>query len=373
MVSVRTALGLMSGTSMDGIDVALVRSDGRVIVERGPSHLFPYEAAFRRRLESGLSMAQALTGRDERPGGLAELEVELTDRHAAAVDSFCRQFAISASEIDVIGFHGQTVLHRPKNALTVQLGDGARLSTATGIATIADMRANDMIHGGQGAPLVPAYHAALAGLIGAGDETVAFVNIGGIANVTFVQPGEPPVAFDCGPGNALIDQWMQEQAGIAFDQNGTIASEGRVVERVLNAYLDDPFFRKDGPKSLDRNDFSLALMDGVELHDGAATLARLTATGILEAAKLADILPARWIVAGGGARNAAIMHELRQASGGVQVESAEQCGLSGDMMEAEAWAFLAVRSLQSLPLTWPTTTGVSRPVTGGVLHRPKGD
>ncbi len=358
---------------MDGIDVALVRSDGRVIVERGPSHLFPYEAAFRRRLEGGLAMAQALTGRDERPGGLAELEVELTDRHAVAVDSFCRQFGISASEIDVIGFHGQTVLHRPENALTVQLGDGARLSTATGIATIADMRANDMIHGGQGAPLVPAYHAALAGLIGAGDETVAFVNIGGIANVTFVQPGEPPVAFDCGPGNALIDQWMQEQAGIAFDQNGTIASEGRVVERVLNAYLDDPFFRKDGPKSLDRNDFSLALMDGVELHDGAATLARLTATGILEAAKLADIRPARWIVAGGGARNAAIMHDLRKASAGAQVEAAEQCGLSGDMMEAEAWAFLAVRSLQGLPLTWPTTTGVSRPVTGGVLHRPKGD
>ncbi|MCP1197836.1 anhydro-N-acetylmuramic acid kinase [Notoacmeibacter sp. MSK16QG-6] len=368
---VRTALGLMSGTSMDGIDIALVRSDGRSVTERGPSHLFPYEASFRRRLASGLVEAEALTDRDDRPGDLADLERELTDRHASSVDSFCQRFGLTIEEIDLIGFHGQTVLHRPERALTVQLGDGKRLAGLTGIATIADMRASDMVHGGQGAPLVPAYHSALASLLGADDETIAFVNIGGIANVTFVRPGEPPLAFDCGPGNALIDQWMQEQAGIDFDQNGTIASEGRVIDGVLNAYLSDPFFEKNGPKSLDRNDFTLGHMAGVELHDGAATLARLTATAILEAAHLAKVRPKRWIIAGGGARNAAIVHDLRKAASQSTVETAEQCGLSGDMMEAEAWAYLAIRSFEGLPLTWPTTTGVEAPVTGGVLHRPE--
>ncbi|RLQ89431.1 anhydro-N-acetylmuramic acid kinase [Notoacmeibacter ruber] len=368
MGSPRTAIGLMSGTSMDGIDVALVRSDGDQIIERGPGLFLPYEAPFRKMLLQGLEDARLIEDRRERPGGLAAIENEITTRHILAVDSFCQRFSLRHEDIDLIGFHGQTVLHRPKQALTVQLGDGARLAKETGITTIADMRVNDMAHGGQGAPLVPTYHAALAAFLGENDHAVAFVNIGGIANVTFVQPGDEPVAFDCGPGNALIDQWVQDQAGIDFDQNGTIASEGRVVEGVIDAYLSNPFFAEKGAKSLDRNDFTLEPMAGLELHDGAATLAKLTATAILKAADLAEVRPARWIIAGGGARNAAILHYLRQSAGKARVESAEQCGLSGDMMEAEAWAYLATRSFEGLPLTWPKTTGVSKPVSGGVFY-----
>ncbi len=264
---------------MDGIDVALLRSDGRTIAERGPHLFVPYDAALRKRLMAGLEDARLIERRDQRPGSLADLEKEITERHVRAIDSFCQRFGLSAGEIDLIGFHGQTVLHRPEKALTVQIGDGFRLAQDTGIATVADMRAHDVTHGGQGAPLVPAYHAALAEAIGAADQTIAFVNIGGIANVTFVRPNEPPIAFDCGPGNALIDQWVQQEAGIDFDQDGRIASEGRVIDSVLDTYLAEPFFLRKGPKSLDRNDFSLNRMTGSELHDGAATLARLTAHG----------------------------------------------------------------------------------------------
>ena len=364
------AIGLMSGTSMDGIDLAVVETDGEAEVWRGASAFFPYEAAFRRRIEAALEDARAMTAREQRPGDLADLEHAITLRHAEAVRHFLRQNPDVRPQ--VVGFHGQTVLHRPDKGFTVQLGDGALLARETGLPVVHDMRANDMAHGGQGAPLVPSYHAALGASLAAEQRRfpVCFVNIGGISNVTFVPTAGDPVAFDSGPGNALIDQWVSGEGGVPYDADGMIASEGGVVEVVAERYLDNPFFERAAPKSLDRNDFSLDLAAGLELSDGARTLAAVSARAILKAADRMPRRPKLWIVCGGGRKNPHIVADLRAGAGAADVILAEDAGLDGDAMEAEAWAYLAVRSLRGLPLTFPTTTGCRAPVTGGVLARP---
>jgi anhydro-N-acetylmuramic acid kinase len=370
------AIGLMSGTSMDGIDLAMLRTDGENVVERGPPFFVPYEAAFRREIEAGLEDAKAIVKRDERPGGLAVLERAITSRHAAAVKRFLTGAARDWGVPEVIGFHGQTVLHRPHLGLTVQLGDGELLARLTGIPVVYDMRANDMLHGGQGAPLVPAYHAALARSLGEDYATkypMAFINIGGISNVTYVPREGDPVAFDSGPGNALIDQWVQREGGVPFDADGSIASEGGVVDTVVEAYLNSPFFAKSGPKSLDRNDFSLSSVEGLELADGARTLAAVSARAILKSAEHTPKAPKLWIVCGGGRKNPHIVSDLRVGAerADADVILAEDAGFNGDSMEAEAWAYLAVRSMKGLPLTFPTTTGCRMPVTGGLLVPPE--
>ncbi|EHK56493.1 anhydro-N-acetylmuramic acid kinase [Allomesorhizobium alhagi] len=370
------AIGLMSGTSMDGIDIAFVRTDGENRIVAGPSMFVPYDAAFRRRIEAALETAKAIVRREDRPGDLAELETEISLRHARAVEAFLKSEEGHWGRPDVIGFHGQTVLHRPATGVTVQLGDGALLARETGIPVVYDMRANDMAHGGQGAPLVPAYHAALARSLPkpfAGKFPVVFINIGGISNVTYVPAQGAPVAFDTGPGNTLIDQWVSREGGVPFDAGGAIASEGGVVSDVVGRYLENPFFEKSGPKSLDRNDFTLDLARGLELSDGARTLAAVSAEAILKSAEHVPEKPKLWIVCGGGRKNPHIVGDLRSGAErvGAQVIVAEDAGLDGDATEAEAWAYLAVRSLKGLPLTFPTTTGCREPVSGGVLAEPQ--
>ena len=368
-----TSIGLMSGTSMDGIDVALIRSDGENKVERGPSMEIEYDVATRRAIEQGLVDALSIgDDRDARPGDLAALELLITRLHADAVAAFLSANNVSGSEIDVIGFHGQTVLHRPQNKLTVQLGDGAMLAETTNIPVVHDMRAADMVANGQGAPLVPVYHHALASQLPAEFENkwpVAFVNIGGISNITFVPKNGPLVAFDTGPGNALIDQWVQSVAGIPFDQGGKIASEGGVDQVMLNRYLSAIYFTTKLPKSLDRNDFQPPSPDEIELADGACTLARLTAEAIFLASDLLPGKPVLWIICGGGRKNQTIMSDLGALAkhSASTVISAEQAGFDGGAMEAEAFAYLAIRSLKNLPLTFPGTTGCEVPATGGVL------
>ncbi|MCV9960508.1 anhydro-N-acetylmuramic acid kinase [Pararhizobium sp. BT-229] len=375
MAEMKTAIGLMSGTSMDGIDVAMVRTDGRDRVERGPAFGVSYEAGFRNRLKQALEDAKSIDARDERPGILAEVERELTLRHARAVRTFLRKNNLQAAEIDVVGFHGQTVLHRPDRALTVQIGDGALLANETGIAVVHDMRANDMVFGGQGAPLIPAYHAALtAGLpknIRA-DRPAVFVNIGGISNLTFIGTDGRIVAYDSGPGNTLIDQWVEAHAGIPYDQGGMIASEGRIVADLAERYLANPFFTATRRRSLDRNDFSPPGGSDANLEDGARTLAYVTAAAILKSSGHLPDRPGTYVVCGGGRLNRIIMRDLTELAQAedATVIAAEEAGLDGDAMEAEAWAYLAVRSMKGLPLTFPQTTGVTAPVTGGVLNRP---
>lgn len=368
------AIGLMSGTSMDGIDVALLDTNGVHAPTRGPARVYAYEAGFRARLEAGLQTAKGIRQRTERPGDLAALEREITDRHADAVRRFAVDCSVDLAGVDVVGFHGQTVLHRPQEALTVQLGDGLRLAKALGIPVVHDMRAADMAAGGQGAPLVPAYHAALAGALPAelADMPVVFVNIGGISNITFIDGTGDPVAFDSGPGNALLDQWVEREAGISFDQNGAIASEGGILDGLAERYLSSPFFAKTAPKSLDRFDFEVPAENAGSLEDVARTLCYVAAQSILKAADHLPRAPKLWIVCGGGRRHPAIMADLRGGAErcGARVVSAEEAGFDGDAMEAEAWAFLAVRALRGLPLTFPTTTGCRVSSTGGIVSRP---
>lgn len=370
MGKIITAIGLMSGTSMDGIDVALLRTDGDTIVERGPSAGYAYDARFRDRLKQGLDDAKSITRREQRPGDLADLERALTLRHAEAVRTFLQHHNVLRDHVDVLGFHGQTVLHRPDEALTVQLGDGGLLAHETGIDVVYDMRANDMEHGGQGAPLIPAYHAALVRSAAGKGELVApvvFVNIGGISNLTFIGADDGLVAYDSGPGNTLIDQWVETHAGIPFDQGGMIASEGGVLPDLAERYLLNPFFSATRRRSLDRNDFAPPQAKDANLEDGARTLAYVTAAAIVKSAGHLPTTPRTYIVCGGGRLNPVIMGDLASLvkGHGADVLAAESVGFNGDSMEAEAWAYLAVRAQRGLPLTYPATTGVRAPVSGG--------
>jgi len=372
------ALGLMSGTSMDGIDVALIETDGEHEVVRGPHATYGYPPEFRERLREATNDAHALTDRRARPGRLGEVERELTERHAEAVAAFLTDTAISSTEIDVIGFHGQTVLHRPASRatsfgngadsqsppITVQLGDGELLAKLTGIDVVYDLRAADVEAGGQGAPLVPVYHSALAAKLP--QRPLAFLNIGGVANVTWIGGDGRLIAFDTGPGNALLDDWVLRHTGRPYDANGNLARSGKVHEDVLQQYLMHPHFEQPVPKSLDRNDFTLDLVEGLSPADGAATLAQLTAAAVARSLSWLPEPPVLWLVTGGGRRNKHIM-ELLAWHLEAPVAPVEAVQLDGDSMEAEAWAYLAVRSLKGLPITYPGTTGVPKPLTGGIV------
>ncbi len=363
MSKLTTALGLMSGTSLDGIDVALIRTDGENIVERGLSQTYAYSEAQRSLLQAALKDAKGLERRDERPFGLAKAEAALTDWHLQAVESFLKANPV---DIDVIGFHGQTVIHRPEIRLTVQLGDGSALAKKLGVPVVYDIRAADVATGGQGAPFVPVYHRALAASVP--ERPVVFVNIGGVSNITWIGPQGDMIAFDTGPGNALIDDWALKHTGIARDNNGVLAAGGSVNESIVQKYLALPFFDVAPPKSLDRNSFAAISLDGLSPKDGAATLVEVTARAIAKATTWLPETPKAWIICGGGRHNPIIMKALQNRLPNVQ--PAEAYGFNGDSIEAEAWAYMAVRSLNKLPLSFPMTTKVSEPMTGGVLALP---
>jgi len=362
-----SAIGLMSGTSMDGIDVALVRTDGGRQVERGPSRSYPYDDDMRARLRGGLEAAAAIEDRSARPGSLGAVEKELTERHAAAVAAFLDETGGNRRSLDVIGFHGHTVLHRPEARLTVQLGDGALLARLTGCEVISDLRAADVAAGGQGAPLAPVYHRALAHNLP--QRPLVFVNIGGVANVTWIGSNGELLAFDTGPGNALMDDWALKHTGRACDEDGALARSGVAEEAVLRRYLGHPYFSQPVPKSLDRGSFTLEPLKGLDAPTGAATLARLTADAIARARAWFKAPAALWVICGGGRRNRFLM-ELLAWHLDAPVVPAEAIGIDGDSLEAEAWGYLAVRSLKRQPITFPTTTGAPKPLTGGVRHKP---
>jgi anhydro-N-acetylmuramic acid kinase len=365
------AIGLMSGTSLDGIDAALVETDGHEIFALGPTFYRPYGETERARLRAALAAAVDVTDRSARPGVLAEAEALITRLHGEAVSAFLDQHAIVPETIDVVGFHGQTLLHRPEDRLTIQIGDGVALATTLGLPVVFDFRAADVAAGGQGAPLVPAFHRALvAGLDR--PRPVAVLNIGGVANVTFCDGGDP-VACDTGPGNALIDDFMRVRAGAPLDHDGEQAAAGRVDEAWIARVLAAPFFSAPLPKSLDRNAFAYVNLDrpAYSVPDGAATLAALTAASVARAVPLLPQAPRTWIVAGGGARNRTLVRMLAERLAPATVETADAVGWSADALEAQAFAYLAVRTLRGLPITFPGTTGVARPLTGGVVAQPE--
>ena len=362
------AVGLMSGTSMDGIDVALVETDGVRHIACGPTYAQSYDDAERALLRAALEAARALRDRTARPGVLAEAERVITQRHADAVQACLLVHGLTARDIDIVGFHGQTVLHRPQDRLTVQIGGGAALARRLGAPVVYDFRARDIAAGGQGAPLAPVYHRALAQAAALAGP-VALLNIGGVANITWIDGDADPIACDTGPGNALIDDLMLARTGAPLDRDGATAARGQVDEAALARLTDDPFFAAPAPKSLDRNAFSRVAVEALRLEDAAATLTAFTAETVARALALLPAPLREIVVCGGGARNPTLMQVLAQRTG-CKTTRAEDHGWSSDAMEAQAFAYLAVRSLRGLPLTFPTTTGVAQPTSGGVLVSP---
>lgn len=362
------AIGLMSGTSLDGVDVALIETDGERIGAFGPTGYRAYSDSERDLLRKALADAAPITSRSARPGALADAERLVTRAHAEAVESFLTAHNLSRDAIDVVGFHGQTVLHRPEQKLTVQIGDGDALAKALGMPVVFDLRAADVAAGGQGAPLVPVYHRALVRMLNRTGRTVV-VNIGGVANITYID-GETLIACDTGPGNALLDDFMLRRTGEAVDRDGRTAAKGRADVAWIAQALSRPFFAKRPPKSLDRNDFATLSVDGMTTEDGAATLTAFTAASIAMIALALPKLPASWTVVGGGASNPTLMRMLAERLAPAAVMCGSDLGWSGDAIEAQAFAYMAVRSLKGLPLTFPGTTGVAAPLTGGVLAKP---
>ncbi len=351
------AVGLMSGTSLDGVDAALIETDGETVARTGRSLTLPYDDALRADLRRLLDRAPGLAADDP---ALVDATARLTRCHAEAV-------AALGEAADIIGFHGQTILHQPDRRRTWQIGDAAWLAQATDTRVAYDFRSADVAQGGEGAPLAPIFHAVLAAGL---PKPLAVLNIGGVSNVTLV--GEADLqACDCGPGNGPLDDWAQRHTGQAFDRDGALALAGTVDATVLARLMDHPFFARTTPKSLDRLDFTRALAkSGVESlspADGAATLTAFVAEAIARSHLAAT--PRRWLVTGGGRHNAALMAALRQRLA-VPVDPVEAVGWDGDSLEAQCFGLLAVRSLYGLPLSFPGTTGIAAPLPGGRLAYP---
>ena len=365
------AIGLMSGTSLDGVDAALIETDGERIMGFGPTAYRPFTDDERALLRRALAEAVTLTDRKARPGVIGEAEALTTLTQAETVERLLADNRIAPGDIAVVGFHGQTVIHRPQTRLTVQVGDGAALARRLGIPVVHDFRAADVAAGGQGAPLVPVFHRAIVDTV-TRPHPVAVLNIGGVANVTFVDGGPDPIACDTGPGNALIDDFMRARTGAPYDDNGDVAAGGRPDQDFIAHMLDHPFFDLKPPKSLDRNAFAFANigLPAFSVSDGAATLSALTVAAVACIVPHLPQPPRAWIVAGGGARNRTLMKMLSTRLAPATVETADQAGWSADALEAQAFAFLAVRCLRGLPITFPTTTGAQKPLAGGVIVRP---
>jgi anhydro-N-acetylmuramic acid kinase len=364
-----TAIGLMSGTSLDGVDVALIETDGRRVKAFGPSGYRPYTDKERSLLRQALTEAVNLGQRDARPGVLREAERAVTVAHAEAIAAFTAQNRISSGDIDIVGFHGQTVLHRPEQKMTVQIGDAAALARAIHIPVMHDFRAADVAAGGQGAPFVPVYHRALAQSLDR-EGPIVVVNIGGVSNITYIDGADTLIACDTGPGNALLDDFMLRTMSQPFDCEGRTAAQGAVDVAWVVGAMEHPFFALPPPKSLDRNDFAFLKLPPMSPAAGAATLTALTAEAIARIAPLLPKEPKSWIVAGGGARNLTMLRMLRERLAPATVEAAETLGWAADAIEAQAFGFLAARGLKGLPLSYPATTGVPIPMTGGVIARP---
>lgn len=359
------SIGLMSGTSRDGVDAALIRTDGEGRVEPVAFHSQPYTAGFRLRLAEACQRAMAMDAPSFEPL-IASVEEELTGLHVDAVADLLGRSGYEVDAIGVIGFHGHTVAHKPNLGWTWQIGDGAALAGAFGIPVVNDLRSADVAAGGQGAPLLPVYHRALSEVL---PKPVAILNLGGVANITFIGDAGELIAFDTGMASGLTDNWMQAESSESFDLDGATAARGQVDRGVLDQMLDDPFFAAPAPKSIDREAFSIDPVRGMSLEDGAATLTAFTAHAVERAIRLLPAKPKIIYVAGGGRHNITMMRMLADASG-VEIRSVDELGWNGDALEAEGFAYMAVRRLRDLPISFPGTTGVGKPMTGGVLHQP---
>ena len=343
----------MSGTSLDGIDVAAIESDGEAEVATGPALTIPYPPEFRERLRGVLGGV----------GPVAAVEDELTRLHAAAIAAFRERHPRNRAEL--IGFHGHTILHAPEQRRTWQIGDGALLARLTGCDVVCEFRRADVAAGGEGAPLAPLYHAALAANLA---KPLAVLNLGGVGNVTWIGEAGDILAFDTGPGNAMLDDWVRRHTGQPADLGGALARSGTASAGHVARFLAAPYFARMPPKSLDRDAFASFVPQGLGTADGAATLTEMTAAAVA-AARAHFPHPAHdFVVTGGGRHNPVMMAALARLLG-VPVRPVEAFGWNGDALEAQAFAYLAIRSRRGLPLSLPTTTGAPRPMRGGRLFK----
>lgn len=361
-------VGLMTGTVLDGnIDVALLKTDGERVTEFGPYTLAPYPQSIRDLLEETLARARKWNFAPEDPPIFAEAEQALTRAQSAAVRAHVEASGLTMADIGVVGFHGQSVLHRAPQpgriGATRQLGDGALMSRLLGTKVAYDFRSADVRSGGQGAPLAAIYHQALLRGLGTAGET-AVLNLGGVANVTYWDGGDRLVAFDTGPANAPLNDFMKERDLGDMDRDGALARSGTVDEERLAKLLQHPYLSAPPPKSLDRFDFTSAMAEGLDPATGAATLTAFTASAVGKGLDLLPTRPTKLIVCGGGRHNPLIM-EMLKTRAGVEAVPAEAVGWRGDAIEAECFGFLAARVIRGLPISFPTTTGAPHPLTGG--------
>ncbi|MFB8829967.1 anhydro-N-acetylmuramic acid kinase [Azotobacter sp. CWF10] len=358
-------LGVMSGTSLDGIDIALVEQEGATTSLLG-THYLPMPAELRTELLSLCS-----PGPDELVRA-ALVEQRWVHLAAQGIDSLLKQQRIEPARIRAIGSHGQTVRHHPAQGVTIQIGNPALLAECTGISVVSDFRRRDLAAGGQGAPLVPAFHQAL---FAADNRHRAILNVGGFSNLTLIEPGRPVCGFDCGPGNVLLDAWIQHQQGVEFDRDGAWAAGGAVQSPLLQTLLGDPFFLTQGPKSTGRELFNmdwltrhLAKLPAMMPVDIQATLLELTATSIVGALRGAQARTDELLVCGGGAHNRTLMRRLAELLPTTRVASTEAYGVPPDWIEAMAFAWLAHCCLEGIPANRPSVTGARGPRILGAIY-----
>jgi anhydro-N-acetylmuramic acid kinase len=356
------AIGVMSGTSMDAIDVAVIETDGKSVVLPGAGGSYPYDPVLRQRLLEVIADPQRAE-----LAPLTDVEAAVTEAHGDAIARFLDDNGIARGEIDVIGLHGQTVFHRPERRFTRQLGSAAAIAARFGVAAVGRFRHADIAAGGEGAPLVPLYHQALAAGL---PQPVMVLNLGGVGNVTYIR-GQEVIAFDTGPASAMMDDFVRRHRGLEFDAEGKIAASGTPRKNLVEAFTLHPYFERPPPKSLDRNEFHAAAesVEALSVEDAMATLAEFTVLAAVAALKHVSQPPRRWLVTGGGRHNRHLMNRLA-AELGCPVEPVETVGWDGDMVEAQCFGYLAVRSLLGLPISLPSTTGVPHPLTGGELSLP---
>jgi anhydro-N-acetylmuramic acid kinase len=365
-------LGFMTGTSLDAVDMAVLDTDGEKILSFGPAGERKLSDATRNVVLEATQQALKWERGAPEPAIFVHAAEMIAEEHHAAAEVFLQASGLEWPELDLVGMHGQTVLHeRPKPGVpgrTVQLGDAALLARLCGRPVVHDFRSADIAAGGEGAPLAPAYHMARAKKSGL-EPPLAVLNVGGVANLTLWTGGDDIIAFDTGPGNGMLDLLVQARGAGRYDAGGNYASVGRVDEGVVRALLAHPYFTARPPKSLDRYDFSLEPLEALQLEDAAATLVAFTAEAVKLAFAVVDAPPAEVVVTGGGRRNPEIMKALAERLP-VPVRTAEDHGWRGDAIEAEAIAYLAARTAHGLPISFPATTGVPRPMTGGVITQP---
>lgn len=365
-------LGFMTGTSLDAVDMAVLETDGDTISAFGAAGEKKLSEPVRELALAATEAAKGWTRGAPEPAVFAETAKAVAEEHFEAAEGFLAAHGLTWDDIDLIGMHGQTVLHeRPRDGVvgrTVQLGDAALLARLSGRPVAHDFRSADVAAGGEGAPLAPIYHLARARASGLA-APLAILNVGGVANITLWAGGDEIAAFDTGPGNGMIDLLVQSRRAGRFDDKGRYASVGRVDEGVLSALLAHPYFAAPAPKSLDRFDFSLEPLDHAQLEDAAATLVAFTAEAVGRGLDLMGVSPREVVVCGGGRHNPEIMKALA-ARLSAPVTTAEDHGWRGDAVEAEAFAYLAARTQAGLPISFPKTTGVTKPMTGGRIVQP---